>query len=252
MGRSAKPSSQIDLGTTNGEHAPANAREPGCDDTVEFDPEALEREAAETPPDEVPPAAARQTLIGGIDLDSISLAEDYAEGMADEGDLTALRIIKPQNGWFIRTHPTHWKNVRLLEIKGGADRGFYIVARPLWGTCQSPDSGILLKPVRLTLATSREEGPFLWPLKLQEEGCKNRTDEWSASALRICKTAETAWVKMYTRPGGSCYSQKIAEGITAEPAWPSQSFEELLALAFDGKVLQDPDDPLLRRIQGKE
>jgi hypothetical protein len=250
MRNSVKKSPDLDL-SANGEPTPALIREPG-DDTVGFDRKALEEDAAQTPPDPVHPEPTRKALIAGIDLDSISLAEDYTKGMADDGDLTALRVTKPQNGWFFRSHPTHWRNVRLLEIKGGADRGFYIVARPLWGVCQRPDSGITLKPVRLTLATSREEGPFLWPLKLQEEGCENRKDEWSASALRICKIAETQWVKMYTRPGGNCYSKKIAEGIAVEPAWPSQSFEELLALAFDGKVLKDPNDPLLRRIQGKE
>jgi hypothetical protein len=233
----------------NGEPTPAPTREPG-DGTVKFDPEALEEEAAETSPAPVSPEVTRKALIAGIDLDSISLDEDYAAGMEEEGTPDALPITKPQRDWFIRTHPTHHKNVRLLEIKSGADRGFYIVARPLWPLCHGQD--IALKPVRLTLAVSRESGPFLWPLKLQEEGCKNRADDWSASALRICKKAETAWVKMFTKPGGSCYSHKVAEGITAEPAWPSQSFEEQLALAFEGKILNDPDDPLLRRIQGKE
>jgi hypothetical protein len=235
--------------SANDEPTPAPTREPG-DDAVEFNREALEEEAAQTPSDPVSPAPTRKALIAGIDLDSISLAEDYAAGMEEEGTPDAIPVSKPQRDWFFRTHPTHWKNVRLLEIKSGPDRGFYIVARPLWPLCNGQD--IALKPVRLTLAVSRESGPFLWPLKLQEEGCKNRADEWSASALRICKKAETAWVKMFTKPGGNCYSHKIAEGITAEPAWPSQSFEEQLALAFDGKVLQDPDDPLLRRIQGKE
>jgi hypothetical protein len=234
-----------------GETTPGGAREPG-DDVVEFDPAELEQETEETerPPDNESPQPTPKTLIGGIDLDSIALAEDYAEGLADDEDLTGLSVTKPRRDWFFRTHPTHYRNVRLLEIKDGADRGYYIVNRQLWGFCQSAD--IPLRPVRLTLATSRESGAFLWPLKLQEQGCENRKDEWSASALRICKTAETAWVKLYTRPGGNCYSHKIAEGIKTEPAWPSQSFEELLALAFDGKVIHDLDDPLLRRIQGKE
>jgi hypothetical protein len=159
-------------------------------------------------------------------------------------------VRKPSRDWFICTHPTAWMNIRLLEVKDGPDRGFYLVARHLWPLCQA--EGIRLQPTRLTLATSRESGPFLWPPKLQEQGRENRKDEWSASALRICKLAETRWVKMYTKEGGNCYSHKVAEGIDAEPAWPAQPLEELIAWAFEGKVITEPTDPLLRRLLGKE
>ena len=204
---------------------------------------------AEPPPKVEPPQ--EPPLIEGIDLDSISLDDDYADGMeGDDGQVAAIPVRKPSRDWFIRTHPTAWKNVRLLELKEGADRGFYIIHRALWTLCQQAD--IPLRPVRLTLATSRESGAFLWPLKLQEKGFENRKDDWSASALRICKIAETVWVKVYTKEGGNCYSHKSAEGIDAQPVWPVQTFEQLLGLAFEGKVISDKDDPLLRRIMGKE
>jgi hypothetical protein len=190
-------------------------------------------------------------LIGGIDLNSIALDDDYADGMdADETGAAAIPVGKPQRDWFFRTHPTAWKNIRLLEVKSGADRGYYLVDRSLWKLCQAED--IPLRPVRLTLAIARDAGSFLWPLKLQERGFENRKDDWSASALRICKIAEVGWVKLYTKPGGNCYSHKVADGIEAEPVWPLQSFEELIGLAFEGKVIKDKNDPLLRRVMGKE
>jgi hypothetical protein len=215
---------------------------PGPDDTRQPD-------NGPGPAPSVPPADP--PLIDGIDLDSISLDDDYSDGMeADDSGVAAIPVGKPQRDWFFRTHPAAWKNIRLLELKSGADRGYYLVDRSLWKLCQAED--IPLRPVRLTLAVSRESGPFLWPLKLQERGFENRKDDWSASALRICKIAETTWVKLYTKQGGNCYSHKVAEGIEAEPVWPLQTFEELIALAFEGKVIRDKNDPLLRRIMGKE
>jgi hypothetical protein len=236
--------------SANSEQAPP-AREPGCDDAIEVDTETLEQEAAETPPAESPTTQTRQTLISGIDLDSLGLDEEYTDGMEDEDAPVGIPVTKPHRDWFFRTHPTMWKNLWLLEVKDGPDRGHYIVARTLWKRFRKEGSGVVLRPVRLTLAVSQESGHFLWPLKLQEKGYENRKDEWSASALRICKIGETQWVKMYTRPGGNCYSMRIAEGITTEPTWPSQPYEELADLAFDGKVLKDADDPLLQRLQGK-
>jgi hypothetical protein len=190
-------------------------------------------------------------LVGGIDLDSIALDDDYSESMeGDDAGVAAMPIRKPSRDWFVRTHSTNWKNVRVLEIKDGADRGFYLVARPLWKLCQAED--VQLRPIRLTLATSRESGPFLWPLKLQEKGCDNRRDDWSVSALRICKAAETQWVKVFTRQGGNCYSFKVADAIEVEPVWPVQSFKEIIALAFEGRVINDATDPLFRRLRGQE
>jgi hypothetical protein len=209
-------------------------------------------EAGEAKVDDTPDATPDTPLmVGGIDLDSIALDDDYSEGMEGEDEgMAAVPIRKASRDWFIRTHPTAWKNLRLLEIKDGADRGHYLVHRGLWKLCQADD--IPLRPVRLTLATSRESGAFLWPLKLQEKGCDNRRDEWSASALRIAKLAEAQWVKIFTKPGGNCYSSKVADGIQVPPVWPNMAFEEILALAFEGKTITDANDPLFRRIRGKE
>jgi hypothetical protein len=221
----------------------------GDSDSTEPKETKKPRRAQKSPP-AIPPAK-EASLIDGIDLEEIALDDKYAEGMGcNDGGVAAIAVRKPARDWFVRTHPTHSKSVRLLEIKDGPDRGFYIVHRSLWANCEKGD--VLLRPVRLTLATSRESGLFLWPLKLQEKGFEGRTDDWSASALRIAKIAETNWVKVYTKPGAGCYSHKVAAGIRAEPIWPIEAFVDLVAIAFEGRVIKDKDDPFLRRILGEE
>jgi hypothetical protein len=212
-------------------------------DLADLDPEAAGRET--TPP--------KRQLIPGIDLDSAALEEDYEQTCAG-GDALTVVVRKASGQGFFRAHPSLYKNVWMMEIKNGADRGFYLIvgeARQLLRRDENDD--IKLFPCRLTLCYARDSGLFFWPLRLPEERKKNQIDEWSQTALRICAVAETTWVKMYTRPGGNCYSYKTAEGIAEEPAWPDGiTLNELAGIAFENKYITDADDPLVRRLLGKE
>jgi hypothetical protein len=225
----------------NGEHAPGDAQEP----------EALADTSFDVEPEEAAPPAR---LIPGIDLDDIALEEDYQEGLGQEESPAAIRVCKPNAklGYF-RTHPALWKNVRMLEIPNGADRGFYLVGKGAKLLLRGEEyDDVKLFPARLTLCSGRDVGAFLWPLKLPEPQRDNQADEWAQAALRICKLAETQWQKLYTKKGGSCYSHRPGVGIADEPSWPAWTFQELCDRAFEGRYLTDPDDPLIRRLLGKE
>jgi hypothetical protein len=173
--------------------------------------------------------------------------------MAAGGALATIVVRKPSGQGFFRAHPSLWRNVRMLEIKNGADRGFYLVTDKAKGLLQLDENDdIRLFPARLTLCLSRDIGLFLWPLRLPEPGKNNQIDEWSQSALRIAAEAEHGWVKLYTPKGANCYSFRRAEGIKVEPVWPSLSLNEIAGMAFEGRHLTDPNDPLIRRLLGKE
>jgi hypothetical protein len=212
-----------------------------------LDPQEQE-ESAEAPAEPEEPADGPESP-DPFDLESLSLGDDYADGIfEDDGGLAALPVTKPRRDWWVRTHPEHHLNVRLLEVKDGPDRGYCLVTRPLWEVLTAAD--LNLRPVRLTLAYSRESGPFIWPLKLPE--MDSRKDDWTASALRIAQRGENSWVKIYARPGGNSYSFKEARASLPEPPWPDKTFRELIDLAFDGKKIADRNDPLVRRLLGEE
>jgi hypothetical protein len=195
----------------------------------------------------------KRPLIPGIDLDSVALEEDYQEGMAGDDAPATVVVRKPSGQGYFRAHPTLYRNVRMLEVRNGPDRGFYLVAAAAKELLQSDENeDVRLFPARLTLCYSRDTGLFLWPLRPPEPRKNNQIDEWSQSALRICKIAETQWVKLFTRRGGNCYSYRVGEGIKGEPAWTSVTMNEVAGMAFEGRHLTDPNDPLIRRLLGKE
>jgi hypothetical protein len=205
--------------------------------------------AGKTPQEPAP----TRLLIAGIDLDGVALEEDY-QGATSADDKPATVVVrKPSGQGFFRAHPTLWRNVRMMEVKNGPDRGFYLVAAAAKTYLQAAENeDVKLFPARLTLCFSRDTGLFLWPLRLPEPRKDNQIDEWSQSALRVAKLAETQWVKLYTHKGGNCYSFRLGEGIKAEPPWPTFSLNDAAGMAFEGRHLTDPHDPLIRRLLGKE
>jgi hypothetical protein len=192
-------------------------------------------------------------LIPGIDLDGVALDGGYQEDMAGEDAPVTIAVSKASGQGFFRAHPTLWRNVRMLEVKNGPDRGFYLVANDAKRLLQSDENeDVKLFPARLTLCYARDTGLFLWPLRLPEPGRENRIDDWAQSALRVCKLAENQWVKLFAKKGGNCYSHRVAEGIKTEPPWPPLDLNQVAGMAFEGKYLIDSQDPLIRRLLGKE
>jgi hypothetical protein len=180
---------------------PASSGKPESFDLANGEPEgedfAFGANVQESPPSasQGPPAAesppTSRPLIPGIDLDSVALEEDYQEATAGDGSPATVVVRKPSGQGYFRAHPVLFRNVRMLEVKNGQDRGFYLVADAAKAFLQSDDNDdVKLLPARLTLCFSRDTGLFLWPLRLPEPRKNNQLDEWSQSALRICKLAE--------------------------------------------------------------
>src|SRR5262249_18416387 len=133
------------------------------------------------------------------------------------------------------------------------DRGFYLIAGAAKDFLLDNDnSPYRLFPARLTLCYSRDTGLFLWPLKLPEPRKGSRIDDWGQSALRIAKVAENKWVTLFTPEGHQCYSFIPGDEIRTQPQWPDFDLAHAASLAFEGKYISDPEDPLIRRLLGKE
>jgi len=47
------------------------------------------------------------------------------------------------------------------------------------------------------------------------------------------------------------YDVMISESDLGEPAYPEEQFDEILRVAFRGKVIETPDHPILRKLRGE-
>ena len=212
---------------------------------------------AETGGQTQPASASTETprppLIPGINLDDVALGEDYEQPLAEDEALAVTVDTASRQGFF-RAHPTLHRPVWVMEIKKGADKGYYLVAKKALALLRLPENDdVQLFRCRLTVCFGRDVGLFLWPVRLPQEGKENQSDEWGRSALRICKIAEDTWVKMWGKRGGKQYSHRPAPDIRTTPPWPEGvTLDELATLGFEGRYVTDPDDPVIRRQLGKE
>ena len=177
------------------------------------------------------------------DLEGLSGGVDFAmDGV--EAVLTRMSVRKPDKMWWVRVHPEKRQSVGLIEI----DREeTYCVAPALF-----PDLMGVMKRRMLYLATTRIGNPFLWPVGT--EGPDGKLDEWSRSARDGAELGMKSWVRLQSNIPNGAYDVFVAKPLVPipEPQWPTESMSELLRLAFRDKVIESPDHPIVRQMQGLE
>jgi len=109
-------------------------------------------------------------------------------------------------------------------------------------------NGKLLR-FRLALATKPHDVFFLCHLPSQ-----NLDNSWNMSVLTAAEQAKRLWVQVTSRKSEGVESYKIDfardHDAFPEPRWPGQSLEELIGVAFNGRMITSDNDPALLRLIG--
>ena len=89
----------------------------------------------------------------------------------------------------------------------------------------------------------------IWPIPLpRADGYDN---EWWQSARIVAERAEDAWLRIVSNRESRSYDAYIATADFGEPQIPEQSFNELLRIAFAGKIIDSLDHPVVQRLLGR-
>ncbi len=170
--------------------------------------------------------------------------------MADieiEKVLTTVPVRKPDRREFVRVHddPAFTLDTLLLERHDGIDRESYLVAPPIQHLV-APE----LRRTRLFTAITRRGVVFLWPVKLPIEDA-DRLRRVSETALLAAEQAKTLWVRVPWNRDLGGYELHRAKGDLGEPQWPAKSFRDLIEIAFRHNVIDQPDHPVIRELEGE-
>ena len=182
------------------------------------------------------------TNAGGLDFNALRLSQDYTQAAGVEKLLTTVPVRKPAKTEFVRVHPEMHFDTMLLDLK--EDRESYLVSPNLLADV----SGIAV-PVSLKPAVNRAGVLFLWPLRLPGED--GRTNPWHQSAWEAAGLAVNRWVSMRANMSLGAYDIYQGAETLSDPQWPGKSMEEILNVAFRGHFIDDPDHPVLKRLQGR-
>ena len=179
-----------------------------------------------------------------FDPKSLSVTHTGGENFAVKKVHTVIAVRKPSPKEWVRAHssPEYQISVAILE---DSDNGVTYIATPDIAS-EFPAE---FKLSGLRLAVNRQGSPFLWkhPL-LDPEG---RDNLWNASHREAVETAKTEWVKMGSNRNLGAYQCQIAPNLKVEPEWPDLDLQQLLEIAFRGRLISTRDHILLQQLRGE-
>lgn len=184
------------------------------------------------------------SLVPGFDLNALRLPQNFGDALGVKRVLTRVPVRKPNKSEFFRVRAGEsWRfQTMILEIKEESET--YLVAPGVWNVVFE-----LLRPAMLHLAIDRRNNVFLIPVPLP--GQDGRRNPWHQSLAEVVATAETQWVRSVANMAIGGYDMLVAEAALSEPEWPDTPFDELLEIAFRGRIIQSPDHPVVAQLLGR-
>ena len=177
-------------------------------------------------------------------LDQLRVGQNFAEAIGVKKQITTVPVRKPSRQDFIRVHPdeSYHLQTAILEIK--EDRENYIVNPNLWA--ELPDE---VTPKMLYTGINRQGVLFLWPVRMQDQ--HGRLDEWNRSAHKAAHLAMSGWIRLASNRSLGAYEIFTPTGNLPDAEWPEISFQEMLKIAFQDKIIEALDHPVLKRLRGE-
>jgi hypothetical protein len=182
-----------------------------------------------------------------FDPEKLRLSQNFDVELGVKKKLLTVPVRKPDKAWFVRVHPEEKYRLpaaAVLELK--EERESYLVtpeiAKQLVGETA-------ISPRTIFTAVNRQGVVFLWPVRLP--GTDGKLDDWSRSAQEAAQQAMKSWTRIQANMSLGAYDVYQATGSLPEPQWPVESFQELLKVGFRGKLIDNIDHPVLRKLRGE-
>jgi len=169
---------------------------------------------------------------------SLRLSQNFGDTLGVKKVLTTVPVGKPSKDRFFRTHmlPDWVYPTWLLENKATSET--YIVSEEVASVL-----GGLVRPVELYAAIDRQNNVFFIPVPLP--GPNGTRHPWHESLLQAVIRARTIWLRITANKDLGAYDMYEAAAKLPDPTWPDLPMDNLLAIAFRGRIITDTDHPIV-------
>lgn len=170
---------------------------------------------------------------------------DFSEGAGVKKAIITIPVRKPNKQDFVRVHPSAAFRLPVAIIQIEDDRETFLVLPEI-------ARGIPGEYTTVTMYTciNRQGVVFLWPVRLP--GSDGRQLEWHRSAALAAEAAMKHWVRVKSNMSLGAYEVFQASATIPEPTWPDDlTFEQMLTIAFKGRLVDSFDHPVLKRLRGE-
>jgi hypothetical protein len=101
---------------------------------------------------------------------------------------------------------------------------------------------------KVVLAITMQDDLYVFPIKLPDSDGRHNT--WNATKMEGAEKAKTLWIRLIPNRKIGAYEFKIGANQDYEPKWPDLSFLEILNIAFKGRIISDPNHPIIQELRG--
>ena len=186
-----------------------------------------------------------KSIFDNLDDHRLSPAELGAGGGVDREVDPTIAVRRPRPREYFRVHPDPAMSFTTAVVfdRDEMRNDVFFVAANMRDALVGET-----KPALLVPCITRQDALFVWPLPLPVDG---RQNEWHERARLALERGKTRWTRMAADMTIGTY--RLYEPVEAQPApvWPNKSLQEILEVAFAGKVINSMDHPFVRRIQGR-
>ena len=175
---------------------------------------------------------------------SLRLTQNFGETLGVKKVLTTVPVGKPSKDRFFRTHPSpSWVfPTWILENKVAGET--YLVSTEVASVL-----GNLARPVELYAAIDRQNNPFLIPIPLP--GPNGVRNPWHESLAQAVERAKVVWLRISANKDLGGYDIYEATAKLPDPVWPDTTMDELLEVAFKGRIITSLDHPIVQERLGR-
>ena len=174
---------------------------------------------------------------------SLRLAQNFGETLGVKKVLTTVPVGKPSKDRFFRTHPSpSWVfPTWILENQVAGET--YLVSTEVASVL-----GNLARPVELYAAIDRQNNPFLIPIPLP--GPNGVRNPWHESRAQAVERAKSVWLRISSNKDLGGYDIHEATAKLPDPVWPDNTMDELLEIAFRGRIIKNVDHAIVQERLG--
>ena len=175
---------------------------------------------------------------------SLRLTQNFGETLGVKKVLTTVPVGRPSKDRFFRTHPSpNWVfPAWILENKVSGET--YLVSAEVASAL-----GDQVRPEELHAAIDRQNNPLLIPIPLP--GPNGVRNSWHESRAQAVERAKSVWLRISSNKDLGGYDIYEATAKLPEPVWPDTTMDELLEVAFKGRIITSLDHPIVQERLGR-
>jgi hypothetical protein len=179
-----------------------------------------------------------------FDLERLALPQDFAATAQLKEPLLTIPVRRPGKQEFVRVRADAGYQADFSFIHLEEENELYVVVPELRRQLAAE-----LVFMTLFTAISAQGVLFLWPVRLPDP--EGRGEEWRRSQREAAELATKKWLRMKSNRALGAYTIAVAEGMTAEPTWPPETFAQMIRIAFRDRLIDRPDHAVIKRLQGR-